>query len=145
FQLNVSFNKAVEMNMTESSSNSKPDLPTNMKGTGKFISIDVNDSAVTIEATLAYQIMKTDLPSSVDPFKLQFAYYKDSANAWQVATSWVEEIDANTYMVYANTTHFSTWTIVEQETTETTSNVNGFVMISLLLPVTLLVVKKRRK
>ena len=147
FELNVSLGKTAELKMNESNTNQYQNLIQNQKGIGKYITLDLNETGITIQATLAYKVSSTEVPANVDPFKLQFAYFDTATNQWMNQNSWVVDIGSGYYMVYANTTHFSTWTILGSESTQSSSNsIPGFELIVLIIAfVSIPLVKKLRK
>lgn len=147
FQLNASFNKGVEMNLTEPLENQIQErvnkMTQSMISTGKYVEIELNDSSVQIQATLAFEFSNAELGESIDPLKLQFAYYNEENNQWQKAQSWVEEIDPNQYIVYANTTHFSLWTVLGEG--ESSSSVPGFEFFMTIVPIIAVLLVQKRK
>ena len=151
FELNVSLGKTAELKMNESIMNQYQNLNQNQKAIGKVLQIELNETGIAIQATLAYKIASSEIPSPVDPFNLTFAYYDTVTNQWKIQNSWVISTSSGYYMIYTNTTHFSTWTILGSVTTSTieptnsSSSVSGFEILSLLflLPLPLFFKKKR--
>lgn len=149
FQLNVSFDKNVEMNITEPEQNQIQNriqnLTQSMIQTRKYVQIEINDSSAEIQATLCFEFTNSELDDSIDPFKLQFAYYNEKTYKWEKVSSKVEEIENGKYMVSADTTHFSLWTVVaEEDQTEPTST-PGFILLFAMIPIISLAVLKKRK
>ena len=150
FELNVSLGKTAELKMNESIMNQYQNLNQNQKAIGKVLQLELNETGIAIQATLAYKVASSEIPSAVDPFNLTFAYYDTVTNQWKVQNSWVISISSGYYMVYTNTTHFSTWTILGSTSTSTTepstssSSINGFEFISLLFILPLLLFFKKR-
>ena len=83
------------------------DLPGNASGIGRYLEIELDDPEVGVEATLRMPFTDGDLPPGVAADQLFFAFYNTSTGEWQGVPSWVRD-----YAVYANTTHFSTWTVL---------------------------------
>ncbi len=151
FELNLSLGQTAELSMNESTTHQYQNQVTAQRGIGMYLSLELNETGVSIEATLAYKVASSDVPTGADPLKLQFAYYNTVTNQWEVQNSWVTDIGSGYYMVYANTTHFSTWTILSSETTDSassssSSNAPGFELIPLLLVLGAIpIIKKRNK
>ena len=152
FELNDSLGQSAELSMNESNTNQYQNLIQNRKSIGKFLELELNETGIAIQATLAYKVASSEIPANVDPFKLEFAYFNITMNQWQTQNSWVVDIGSGYYMVYANTTHFSTWTILGSESTTTTpstestsQNAPGFELFTVLaIIVAIPFVKKRR-
>lgn len=151
FQLNLSLGTTAELSMNESTTHQYQNQVTAERGIGKYLSLELNETGVAIQATLAYKVASSEVPTGADPLQLQFAYYNTVTNQWEVQNSWVEKVGSD-YMVYANTTHFSTWTILASETSATTSSSTstatssapGFEILSILgLLVLLPIIKKK--
>ena len=151
FELNLSLGQTAELSMNESTTHQYQNQVTAQRGIGKYLSLELNETGISIEATLAYKIGSSEIPSGADPLQLQFAYYNTVTNQWEVQNSWVKDIGSGNYMVYANTTHFSTWTILTDESTNTSSTSSsssapGFEFITLLLVLGVIpIIKKRNK
>lgn len=149
FEINVSLNKSAELKMNESLVNQYQNMLQNHNGIGKQIDIDLNDTGITIQATLAYKIKSSDIPPNIDPYNLTFAYYDTVNNQWKVQNSWVLNLGSGNYMICANTTHFSTWSIIGEvdtsnTSTNTSSNAPGFELLSLLSIPAIFVYKKKK-
>lgn len=151
FELNVSLGTTAELKINESNmyQYQYQYLNSSQKSIGKMLQLDLNQSGVTIQATLAYKIASSDVPADVDPFKLQFAYLDEANNQWKIQNSWVEDIGSGYYMVYAETDHFSTWSIVGSVATATdssssvTSSVPGFELLAFLSVLLIPVIRKK--
>ncbi|UCE14315.1 MAG: hypothetical protein JSV04_03845 [Candidatus Heimdallarchaeota archaeon] len=84
-------------------------LPEEAYGIGLYLTIELTDSEVQVEATLSLPYDPATLPEGVAAEQLYFAFYNASTEEWQGVPSWV---DTTNNVVYADTTHFSTWTIL---------------------------------
>ncbi|MFX0125770.1 MAG: hypothetical protein ACFFAE_19265, partial [Candidatus Hodarchaeota archaeon] len=84
-------------------------LPENVHGIGLYLSIELNDSEAEVDATLSLPYAPATLPEGVAEEQLYFAFYNAVTGEWQGVPSWVDTVNN---VVYANTTHFSTWTVL---------------------------------
>ena len=93
------------------------------------------------------KIASSDVPAGIDPLNLKFAYYDEMSTKWQTQNSWVVDIGSGYYMIYANTTHFSTWTILgsTDTTSDSSSNIPGFELLSFLSVIMIPIYKKKIK
>jgi hypothetical protein len=121
FELNLSLSVTAELKMNESLINKYQNFPSDKKGIGKYLELELNETGVTIQATLAYQISQSDIPEGLNPLQLKFAYFNTLTNQWQEQESWVDDLGSDKYMINTNTSHFSTWTIIGSETQTTSS------------------------
>ena len=92
-------------------------LPEEAHGLGRYLTIELSDSAVDVDAIISMPYNDGDLPPGVAADTLFFAFYNASSGEWQGVPSWV---DTKNGMVYADTTHFSIWTVLGE--TESTSS-----------------------
>jgi hypothetical protein len=105
------------------------------------MAIELNESKVQIQANFSYtftnQIRNQLGVKNME--KLKFMFYNETSNEWETPKyQWLEG-----ETLYCNTTHFSLWTIAEEETASSSS---GFTIIPLflaLIPVFLLRIKRR--
>jgi hypothetical protein len=105
--INLTVGEGVTISINETTINPVGvELPEATPSLGVYLDIELNDS-VDVEATLAMPFSDGDLPPGVAKEQLQFAFYDAATGEWTGVPSWVE---GNT--VYANTTHFSTWTVI---------------------------------
>lgn len=132
--------EGVEITIEEFTANPAGELPPGLRAAGIFLDITVNDSSAAIDASLTLPLENLDL-TGIDVNTLEFRYYDEAAKEWKGVPSWVEN-----NAVYANTTHFSLWTVTGQE--EGGSSVNAdapapflFASIALLMTVA---VRKRK-
>ena len=102
----------------------------------KSMNISVDAAQYKVNATLAKQLKVEESEMS----KYRFAYYDEVKEDWEVPENqWNEGTK-----LYCNTTHFSTWTIVE----ETTSGIPGFeveVLLVALTPIAILSLVRPKK
>ncbi|RMG41480.1 MAG: hypothetical protein D6732_02285 [Methanobacteriota archaeon] len=108
--------EGVEITIEEFTSNPAGELPQGLQSAGIFIDITVNDSSTSIDATLTLPLENLDL-KGINLNTLEFRYFDESAKEWRGVPSWVEN-----NAVYANTTHFSLWTVVGQTDGESSAN-----------------------
>jgi hypothetical protein len=101
--------ESVNISIKETTINPAGELPANASSLGKYLEIELDDSEVEVEATLSMPYTDGDLPPGVAADQLYFAFYDATTGEWQGIPSWV---DTAKKMVYANTTHFSTWTVL---------------------------------
>lgn len=107
----------------------------------KTMAIELNESKIQIQANLSYtftnQIRNQLGIKNME--KLKFMFYNETSKEWEAPKyQWLEG-----ETLYCNTTHFSLWTIAEEETA---SSSPGFTLIPLflaLIPVFLLRIKRR--
>jgi hypothetical protein len=105
------------------------------------MSIESNDSSAQIQANFSYTFtnqIKNQLGIN-DINQLKFMFYNESSGEWEAPKhQWLEG-----ETLYCNTTHFSLWTVAEEDEPET---IPGFTLIPVflaLLPVFLF--RKQRK
>ena len=91
-------------------------LPEEAHGLGRYLTIELSDSAVDVDAIISMPYNDGDLPPGVAADQLYFAFYEALTGEWRGIPSWV---DTKNGMVYAETTHFSIWTVLGE--TESTS------------------------
>lgn len=107
FQVNLTVAEDVELSLNETETNPAGTLAQNQHGLGKYYQLELNNSNAQMNATLAMEYDPENLPENVTPQKLSFAFWNGTRNQWQKVVSW-----AHQNMVYGNTTHFSTWTVL---------------------------------
>ncbi|MHA1974585.1 MAG: hypothetical protein ACTSW1_16415 [Candidatus Hodarchaeales archaeon] len=119
-QISLIVGKGVNISINVTTNNPAGDLPTNATSIGKYLQIELNDSDVEVDATLSMPYQDGDIPPGAAEEQLYFVFYNASTGQWQGVPSWV---DTTNNIVYANTTHFSTWTVLgETESTTTTTS-----------------------
>ena len=109
------------------------------------IAIEMNNSA-QIQANFSYTFtnqIKNQLGVK-NMEKLKFMFYNESSKTWEAPKhQWLE---GDT--LYCNTTHFSLWTITEEdveETTSETSSIPGFMILPLIFAFAAILMKSKRK
>ncbi len=106
----------VEITIEEFSTNPAGELPAGIKSAGIFLEISVNDTSTSIDATLSLPLDGLDL-TGIDINTLEFRYYDENAKEWKGVPSWIEN-----NVAYANTTHFSLWTLAGEKIVEGANN-----------------------
>jgi hypothetical protein len=107
--INLSVGESVTISIKETNSNPEGNLPENTTSLGIFLEIELNDSSVSLDATLAIPYTDSQLPSGITEDQLYFAFYNVTTGNWQEVSSWV---DRDNNIVLTSTTHFSTWTVI---------------------------------
>lgn len=109
--INLTANAWVNITVTESNMPIRFDrnLTDDVFGVGLFVDIKLNTSTVDFNATLGMPYNSSSLPANVSEKDLYLAFFNETSASWEGVQSWV---DTNEEKVYANTTHFSTWTIL---------------------------------
>lgn len=107
----------------------------------KTMAIEVNDSSIQIQANLSYTFtnQKQNQFGIKNIEKLQFMFYNETSSAWEAPKNqWLEE-----ETLYCNTTHFSLWTIAEDESSN--GGIPGFTFLGLtsLIIVSAIVIRRR--
>ncbi len=101
--------EGVEITIDEFPANPKEDLPIQFTSIGVFLTIEMNETDVDIEATLELPYQASDI-AGLAIETLTFRFYNENTGNWDAVPSWV---DGN--IVYGNTTHFSTWTVTGED------------------------------
>ena len=107
----------------------------------KTMSIGLN-CTTPLNATFSYQFteqVKTQLQVG-NMSRLKFMYFNESSQEWETPQN--QWIVGDT--LYCNTTHFSLWTIAEEESDDD-GTISGFSLIPLLAALGAIVVFSRRK
>ncbi|MFX0052343.1 MAG: hypothetical protein ACFFAJ_01130 [Candidatus Hodarchaeota archaeon] len=156
----VSVNLTVgeQVNISVLESNDLPEevgaLPEEAQGLGRYLSIELSDSEVDVAATIGMPYTEGKLPPGVVEEQLTFAFYDAATGEWRSVPSWV---DTTKNVVYANTDHFSTWTVYAESTGSSTTFIFGlelnnvkdgflisFTVLSLFLVVVALVNRRQK-
>ncbi|MHA1330938.1 MAG: hypothetical protein ACTSR2_07665 [Candidatus Hodarchaeales archaeon] len=141
FELQLQLNENAELTITEYDKSPKAMNQEKHQIRTKTMSIELNTTA-EIQATFSYtftnQIRSQLGVKNLE--QLRFMFYNETTNSWEVAKN--QWFDGET--LYCNTTHFSLWTIAEEEVV-VANNTPGFTAISTLLMVVLIPIIKRRK
>ncbi len=118
--VNLTVGEGVSISINETTINPAGELPAEASSLGTYLEIEFNETDVDVEATLAMPYTDGDLPLDVTEEQLYFAFYNAQTGEWQGIPSWVDTVGN---VVYANTTHFSTWTVLgETESTDQTTD-----------------------
>jgi hypothetical protein len=141
YQIQVQIGKDVELNITEHGTYQYQNrIQNRYRLQTQFMTIHMNESA-PLNATLSREFTQGELNNIQNRSRLRFMFYNESSGAWEAPQyQWLE---GNT--LYCNTTHFSTWTILEDVGVVATP---GFELLSVflaLIPVVVLVFLKRKK
>ncbi|MHA1225844.1 MAG: hypothetical protein ACTSPV_03800 [Candidatus Hodarchaeales archaeon] len=119
-QINLTVQEGVNISINVTTLNPVGNLPANSSSLGVYLQIELNDSEVELDATIAMPYEDGEIPPGAAEDQLYFAFYDASTGEWQSVPSWV---DTTNNLVYANTTHFSTWTVLgDTESTDTTTS-----------------------
>ena len=112
--LNLQVGAALEINITELEVNPVESVPNGTFDIGIFLDIEVNDTETEVNATFKMAYNETALEEiNVNASTGRFMFYNETAEEWQLPEqSWVNTTEA---VIYANTTHFSIWTVVFDE------------------------------
>lgn len=124
--INLTVGESVNISINEITINPAGDLPNNAASLGKYLEIEFDDTDAGVEATLGMPYTDEDLPPGVAAEQLYFAFYNATTGEWQGIPSWV---DTANNMVYANTGHFSTWTVLGEEATSSSTTLQGLWLI----------------
>ena len=119
FSLQLKLNLSSEISVTEYEKSPKAMTQLKHQIRTQTIAIEMNNSA-QIQANLSYtftnQIINQFGVKNME--KLKFMFYNESSEAWEAPKH--QWLDGNT--LYCNSTHFSLWTIAEEEVEETTAS-----------------------
>ena len=91
-----------------------PGIPEASRSIGTYFTIEPN-STQNINASLKLYVHRERIRNrtgqDIEPKRLTWCFYNETSEQWETVPSYV---DANGYLV-AETTHFSTWTVIEVE------------------------------
>ncbi|MFX0184760.1 MAG: hypothetical protein ACFE95_16885 [Candidatus Hodarchaeota archaeon] len=107
--ISLTVGESVNISVKETDVNPAGVLPGNASSLGKYLEIELDDPDVAVEATLGMPYTDGEIPEGVAEEQLYFAFYDAATGEWRGVPSWVDTVNN---MVYANTTHFSTWTVL---------------------------------
>jgi hypothetical protein len=138
FSLQLKLNQSSEVTVTEFE-NSPHVMKQKHQTRTKTIAVEMNNSA-QIQANFSYtftnQIQNQLGVKNME--KLKFMFYNESSETWEAPKhQWLE---GNT--LYCNTTHFSHWTIAEEDVDE---NIPGFTIIPLIFAIAVLLMKSKKR
>ncbi|UCG03994.1 MAG: hypothetical protein JSW11_08395 [Candidatus Heimdallarchaeota archaeon] len=126
FSLELKLNQSSEITVTEYEESPKVMTKAQHHIRTQAFKIELNNSA-QIQANFSYKISNKNQYGIKNMEKLKFMFYNESSKDWEAPKhQWLE---GDT--LYCNTTHFSLWTIVEEETTD--SSTPGFTILPLIL------------
>ncbi len=140
FQIQLQLNKSAEITVEEYERSPKPMNRERHRIRTQTMAIELNVST-PLNATFAYQFtnqIKNQLNVS-NMNKLKFMFFNESSQEWETPQhQWIEG-----ETLYCNTTHFSLWTIAEEDSTD--SSTPSFSIFPLLAVLSALVIFSRRK
>ena len=142
--VSVTPGEGVEITIDEFSANPAGDIPAGLASLGLYLSIEVNETDVEIDATLSLPYQASDV-ADLAIETLVFRFYNEATGTWDAVPSWV---DTENNMVYGNTTHFSTWTVtgdVPEDSSTTLAETPLIVEFMIASLVTVTVLQRRRK
>ncbi len=139
FSLQLQLNKSASLTITEYETPPKVMTQARHQIRTQTMAIELNES-VGIEAQFSYtftnQIQNQLGIKNME--KLKFMFFNESSNAWEVPKNqWMQG-----ETLYCNTTHFSLWTVAEEESVSSTP---GFAILPLLLAMIPILILRRRK
>lgn len=134
FQIQMQVNKSVEVTIEEFEHSPKAMNQARHRIRTQTMQIELNASC-GLNATFSYQF--TNQENNMN--KLKFMFFNESTQEWEAPQNqWIEGD-----MLYCNTTHFSLWTIAEDESGD--GSIPGFTLIPLLAALSVLILLKRRR
>jgi hypothetical protein len=130
FALELKLNQSAEINITEYEKSSQKMTQTSHQIRTQIMAVELNISNAQIRANFSYtftnQIRNQLGVQNME--KLKFMFYNESSEKWEAPKyQWLEG-----ETLYCNTTHFSLWTIAEEETSDSTP---GFSILTLFIGV----------
>jgi len=142
FSLQLKLNQSSEITITEYEESPKTMTKANHQIRTQTFAIELNNSA-QIQANFSYQFTNKNQLGIKNMEKLKFMFYNESSKNWEAPKhQWLE---GDT--LYCNTTHFSLWTIAEEDSTDNSTNDNtpGFTILPMILIlIAVLGIKKKR-
>ncbi|MFX0015026.1 MAG: hypothetical protein ACFFB2_07885 [Promethearchaeota archaeon] len=140
FSLQLILNQGSEITVTEYEKSPREMKQSKFQIRTQTIAIEMNNSA-QVQANFSYTFtnqIKNQLGIK-NMEKLKFMFYNESSEKWESPKhQWLEE---NT--LYCNTTHFSLWTIAEEETI--TNGTPGLTILPAILTLGLVLLKRSKK
>ncbi|MHA2246698.1 MAG: hypothetical protein ACXADY_17275, partial [Candidatus Hodarchaeales archaeon] len=141
FSLQLKLNQSSEVTVTEFE-NSPQTMKQKHQIRTKTINVEMNNSA-QVQANFSYtftnQIQNQLGVKNME--KLKFMFYNESSETWEAPKhQWLE---GNT--LYCNTTHFSLWTIAEEDEDVDESSIPGFTIFPLILAFAVLLMKSKKR
>ena len=147
FSLQLKLNQSSEITVTEYEKSPKAMTKANHQIRTQTFAIELNNSA-QIEANFSYQFENKNQLSIKNMEKLKFMFYNESSKNWEAPEhQWLE---GDT--LYCNTTHFSLWTIAEEDSTDNSTDEStlnkstpGFTILPMILILNLVIGIKLKK
>jgi hypothetical protein len=143
FSLQLKLNQSSEVTVTEYEEAPKPMTRARHHIRTQTFAIELNNSA-QIQANFSYKIANKDQLGIKNMEKLKFMFYNESSKDWEAPKHQWLEVDT----LYCNTTHFSLWTIVEDEPTDDNDNdasTPGFTILPLTFVLIVLLGFRKKK
>lgn len=106
--INVVPSESVEITIDESSTNTLGAIPTDMLSIGIYLSIEMNETDVEVDATLSLPY-DDNMVDGLDENSLEFRFYNQITENWEAVPS---SVDLENKVVSGITTHFSSWTVL---------------------------------
>jgi len=139
FSLQLQLNKSASITITEYEASPKVMTQARHQIRTQTMAIELNESA-GIEAQFSYTFtnqVRNQLGIK-NMEKLKFLFFNESSDAWEAPKNqWMQG-----EVLYCNTTHFSLWTVAEEESTSSTP---GFTIVSLFLAIIPTLILRRRR
>ncbi len=140
FSLQLQLNKTVEVTVSEYENSPKNMNRERHQVRTQVMNVSINASA-GIDAKFSYQFttQKQNQLGVKNLKQLKFMFYNETSEEWEAPKN--QWLDGDT--LYCNTTHFSLWTVAEEEVD--TSSTPGFTIVPLLAVFLTLVAIRRRR
>ncbi len=117
-QIRIQTNESVKLQINESETNPTGPLPNQTRAVNRYMHLELNGT-VAMNATLFRNYTNTEIAGLGNVSTFKWAFYNTTKFQWQYADqNWIE-ITPEGATVLCNTTHFSIWTILSPESTET--------------------------
>jgi hypothetical protein len=141
FAIQIKLNAGAEMTINEYENSPQAMNRERHRIRTQTMALELNDSSVQFQANLSYQFteQKQNQYGVQNKNKLKFMFFNETTDKWEEARhQWLEG-----ETLYCNTTHFSLWTIAEEESSD---SIPGFTIVPLFLaiiPVIIIRIKRR--
>jgi len=139
FMIQLQLNNSAEVTINEYEKTSKMMKQEQHQIRTQTMSIELNQSA-GLNATFSYQFTNQirDQLNISNLAKLKFMFFNETSDSWEAPKNqWIEGD-----ILYCNTTHFSLWTVAEEEVGTSSP---GFTVIPLLLILGVITIINKRK
>ena len=137
FALQLKLNQSSEITVTDYEEAPKPMTRARHQIRTQTFAIELNNSA-QIQANFSYEFKNKNQLGVKNMEKLKFMFYNESSKEWEAPKH--QWLVGDT--LYCNTTHFSLWTIAEDESGESTP---GFTIIPLTFVLIVLFAFRKKK